>query len=112
MGRPAGSPLFAMNIALHVPEDWVLKQNRRRYVFMDALSPKIRQLSDAVHGSPRLYNSFHATLHKGLYNTKILYGLRAIDIDKPLRDGIVVSIRPRIIVGEGEDSYEKTDLYP
>jgi hypothetical protein len=36
----------------------------------------------------------------------------AIDIDKPLRDDAVVAIRPKIIVGEGEDSYEKTDLYP
>jgi hypothetical protein len=76
------------------------------------VSSKVRQMSNEVHGSLRLYNSFHVTLSKGLYNTKVIYGVRAIDIDKPLRDDIAVSIRPKIIVGEGEDSYEKTPLYP
>jgi hypothetical protein len=94
---------------LYVSEDWVLKQNRHRYVFTDALLPKIRQLSDKAHGSFKLYNNFHAALRRGLYNVSIFYEKRAIDIDKPLRDDIAVSIRPRIIVGEGEDSYEKTD---
>jgi hypothetical protein len=109
MGRPVGSPLFAIDIALHVPEGWVLKHNRRRYVFIDALLSKIHQLSDKAYDSLRLYNNFSTTLHRGLYNTCVFYGKRAIDIDKPLREGVSVSVRPRIIIGEGEDSYEKTD---
>jgi hypothetical protein len=41
-----------------------------------------------------------------MYNTKVLYGLRAIDIDKPQRD-LAVSVELEIIVGEGKDEDEK-----
>jgi hypothetical protein len=41
-----------------------------------------------------------------MYNTKAIYGLRAIDIDKPQKD-LAVSIELEIIVGEGKDEAEK-----
>jgi hypothetical protein len=103
MGRPPAT----INITLYVPEDWTLRQNRRRDVFTDVLSARVRQLSNEAQDAFRLYNSFHTILHRGLYNTKIFYGKRAIDIDKPLRDGTAVSVRLKIIIGEGEDNYEK-----
>jgi hypothetical protein len=104
MARTIGTPLTRTDVKLHIPEDCVMKQGRRRYVFVDVLSPKIRQLSFNVFGSKKLYESYHKILYRELYNMKAFYGLRAIDIDKPMLDGIDVSVQLEIIVGEGEDS--------
>jgi hypothetical protein len=41
-----------------------------------------------------------------MYNTKVFYGLRAIDIDKPQKDS-AVSVELEIVVGEGKDEAEK-----
>jgi hypothetical protein len=41
-----------------------------------------------------------------MYNTKELYGLDAIDIDKPQKD-LAVSVELEIIIGEGNDENEK-----
>lgn len=106
MARTAGSPLNVCLIKIHIPEDWVCKQGRHRYVFVDALSPKVYQLSRRKDGTKTLYNRFHVILTRKLYNLKILYGIRAIDIDQPHIDGFDVSVRLEIIVGDGEDSYE------
>jgi hypothetical protein len=41
-----------------------------------------------------------------MYNTKVLYGLCVIDIDKPQKD-LAVSVELEIVVGEGKDKNEK-----
>jgi hypothetical protein len=107
MARPVGSPSTIGVARLYIPEDWVFRSNRHKYVFIDALSPKVRQLSFSHRCSFKLYQRFHQSLTRGLYNQRTLYGLRAIDIDQPQKEGIAVSVRLEIIVGEGEDSYEQ-----
>jgi hypothetical protein len=90
-----------------MPEDWAVKRGKRRYVFVDALSPKVRQLSVQNDGSLKIYNRFYKTLFKESYNQETIHGLRAIDIDQPQKPGIGVPVRLEIIVGEGTDSYER-----
>jgi hypothetical protein len=55
----------------------------------------------------KLYQRYAKSLERELYNQRTLYGLRAIDIDQPQKEGIAVSVRLEIVVGEGEDSYEQ-----
>jgi hypothetical protein len=102
-----GTPSETGVVKLYIPEDWVARQGRRKYVFVDALLPRIRQLSFHRFGSTKIYHRFIQAIARAIYNQKQLYGLRAIDIDQPQREGIAVSVRLEIIVGEGEDSYEQ-----
>jgi hypothetical protein len=93
-------------VKLFVPEAWVLKSAKRRYVFIDAAQPKIFALSNKAYGSNKLSARFSQLLHRGMYNTKEFYGLRAIDVDKPQKD-LAVSVELEIIIGEGNDENEK-----
>jgi hypothetical protein len=106
VSRPIGTPLVKERIKLFVPEAWVLKSEKRRYIFIDAVQPKIYTLSNSVYNSNKLSARFSQLLHRNMYNTKVLYGLRAIDIDKPQKD-LAVSVELKIIVGEGKDENEK-----
>jgi hypothetical protein len=106
MSRPIGTPLVKERVKLFVPEAWVLKSEERRYIFIDAVQPRIFALSSSVYNSNKLSARFSQLLHRDMYNTKALYGLRAIDIDKPQKD-LAVSVELVIVVGEGEDEAEK-----
>jgi hypothetical protein len=107
MARPVGTPLTSGLMRLHIPEDWVLKQGRHRFVYAEVLSPRIHQVSLQSGGSNKIYHRFIQAVGRELYNQKAMHGLRAIDIDQPQREGIAVSVRLEIIVGEGEDSFEQ-----
>jgi hypothetical protein len=107
MARPVGTPLVNERVKLFVPETWVIKSDKRRYVFIDAAQPKIFTLSNSVYNSNKLSARFSQLLHRNMYNTKILYGLRAIDIDKPQKN-LAVSVELEIVVGEGKDEIEKS----
>jgi hypothetical protein len=93
-------------VKLFVPEAWVLKSEGRRYTFLDALQSKIFTLSNNAYNSNKLSARFSQLLHRNMYNTKVFYGLRAIDIDKPQGD-LAVSVELEIVVGEGKDENEK-----
>jgi hypothetical protein len=93
-------------VELFVPEAWVLASHKRRYVFLDAVHPKITALSKKAYDSNRLSARFSQLLHRGRYNTKVLYGLKAIDIDQPQKD-LALSVVLEIIVGEGQDTARK-----
>jgi hypothetical protein len=107
MARPVGSPLTVGIVKLYIPGDWVLRQGKHRYVFIDAIGQKVSKLSVQICGSTKIYQRFQQALSRERYNQKPLYGLRAIDIDQPQKADIAVSVRLEIIVGEGEDSYER-----
>jgi hypothetical protein len=106
VSRPVGTPLVKDHVKLFVPEAWVLESEKHRYVFIDAVQPKIFALSNSVYNSNKLSARFSQLLHRSMYNTKVLYGLRAMDIDKPQKDA-AVSVELEIIVGEGKDGSEK-----
>jgi hypothetical protein len=106
MSRPAGTPLVKERVKLFIPETWILRSAKRRYVFIDAVQPKIFALSNTVYGSNKLSARFSQLLHRNMYNTTVLYGLRAIDIDKPQKD-LAVSVELEIAIGEGKDENEK-----
>jgi hypothetical protein len=107
MARKIGTPLTESELTVHIPADCILKKGRHRYVFIDVLSPRIYKLSDDTDNSVKLYMRYNQILHRGLYNTKIFYGLRAIDIDAPQEEGRTVSVRLNIIIGEGKDESKK-----
>jgi hypothetical protein len=106
MARPVGTPRVHERVKLFVPEAWVIKSGRYRYIFLDAIQPKISALSISVYNSNKLSARFSQLLHRGMYNTKSIYGLRAIDIDRPQRN-LAVSVELKIIIGEGKDESEK-----
>jgi hypothetical protein len=106
MSRPVGSPLVKERVKLFVPEAWVLYSVGRRYAFVHALQPKIFRLSTRAYNSTKLAARFSQLLYRNMYNTKILYGLLAIDIDKPQKD-LAVSVELEINIGEGKDENEK-----
>jgi hypothetical protein len=106
MARPIGTPLIEERVELFVPEVWVLKSGRRRYVFLDAIQPRITALSKKVYNSNKLSARFSQLLHRNMYNTKIIYGLHVIDIDKPQKD-LAVSVILEIRVSEGQDTTRK-----
>jgi hypothetical protein len=106
MARPFGTPLVRERVKLFVPEEWVVTAGKRRYVYVYAVQPKISALSNSVYNSNKLSARFSQLLHRGLYDTKILYGVRAIDIDAPQGD-LAVSVELEIMVGEGKDEIEK-----
>jgi hypothetical protein len=103
MARPAGTPLVRERVKLFVPEEWVIKSGKRRYIFVNAVQPKIFTLSNSVYNSNKLSARFSQLLHRNMYATKTFYGLRAIDIDTPQK-GAAVSVELEIIVGEGKDT--------
>jgi hypothetical protein len=102
MSRPAGTPLVKERVKLFVPEEWVLRYAKRRYVFIDVVQPKVYALSNTAYSSNKLSARFNQLLHRNRYNTKYIYGLRAIDIDKPQKD-FAVSVELEIVIGEGKD---------
>jgi hypothetical protein len=106
VSRPIGTPLVKERVKLFVPEAWVLESEKHRYIFINAVQAKLFALSNSVYNSNKLSARFSQLLHRGMYNTKVLYGLRAIDIDKPQKD-LAVSVELEIIVGEGKDEDEK-----
>jgi hypothetical protein len=106
VSRPVGTPLVKERVKLFVPEAWVLKSDRHRYIFIDAVQHKIFALSNSVYNSNKLSARFSQLLHRNMYNTKVLYGLNVIDIDKPQKD-LAVSVELVIVVGEGKDESEK-----
>jgi hypothetical protein len=106
MSRPIGTPLVKDRVKLFIPKDWVLKSRQRRYVFVDAMQSKIFALSNTVYNSNKLSARFSQLLHRDMYNITTLYGLRAIDIDKPQKD-VAVSVELEITVGERKDEIEK-----
>jgi hypothetical protein len=107
MGRPFGTPLVKERVKLFVPKEWVVRQAKHRYVFVDVVQPRIiLALSKSAYGSNKLSARFSQSLHRGLYNVKELYGLRAIDIDKPQKD-LAVSVELEIVAGEGKDGNER-----
>jgi hypothetical protein len=93
---------------LHIPEEWVCKQGKHRYVFADAIFQKAYEVSHKCAKSRKVYDRFYQALGRGLYNQTTLYGLRAIDIDQPQKPDLAVSVRLEFIIGEGTDSYEQT----
>jgi hypothetical protein len=105
MSRPAGSPLTESVLKIHIPEEYVLKQGKKRYVFAVVLSSSVYALSKEVTKTNRFYARFHQAVHRDTYNTKIFYGLKAIDIDNP--QDKPVSARLEIIVGKGKDEIIK-----
>jgi hypothetical protein len=107
MARKAGTPLTESELTIHVTKDCVLTDGKRRYVFTDVLSPKIRRLSRNTDGTIRLYTRYSQILYRGVYNVKTFYGLRAIDIDKPQNKERAVSVLLKIITGEGKDEIQK-----
>jgi hypothetical protein len=107
MGRKTGTPLTESELTVYVTEDCVLKSGKRRYVFTDVLSPKIHRLSMDTDGSTKLYIRYSQILHRGLYNTGVFYGLRAIDIDKPQGEERTISARLKVVIGEGENEVKK-----
>jgi hypothetical protein len=106
MSRPIGTPLVKERVKLYVPEAWILKSAKRRYVFINAMQAKIFALSTSMYHSNKLSARFSQLLHRNMYNTKNFYGLLAIDIDTPQKD-LAVSVELEIIVGEGKDENEK-----
>ncbi|GHT59548.1 hypothetical protein FACS1894109_15690 [Spirochaetia bacterium] len=107
MAGKKGTPHGVITLKLHIPEDWVLKKGKVRYVFVDALSPKIWELSKQVDGTQKLAYRFSTILHRGLYSITELFGLRAINIDEPQNSERNVSVQFEIIVGEGKDEVWK-----
>jgi hypothetical protein len=107
LSRPIGTPLVRERVKLFVPEAWVLKSDKRRYVFIEAIQPKIFALSNRAYSSNKLSARFSQLLHRNRYNTQELYGLIAVDIDKPQKD-LAVSVEMEIIIGEGTDENVKT----
>jgi hypothetical protein len=107
MARKIGTPLTESELIIHIAENCVLKDGKHRYVFIDILSPKIYRLSHEVDGSTKLYVRFSQILYRGLYNTEMFYGLRAINIDLPQKEWLV-SVRLKIVIGEGEDEAKES----
>jgi hypothetical protein len=107
MARKTGTPLTESELTIYISSDCVIKNGKHRYVFIDVLSPRIHRLSYDIDNSTRLYTRYNQILHRGLYNIKIFYGLRAIDIDMPQEEARTVSVRLNIITGEGKDEAKK-----
>jgi hypothetical protein len=107
MARKIGTPLTESELTVHISKDCVIKNGKRRYVFTGVLSPRIYRLSYDMDNSTRLYTRYNQILHRGLYNTGIFYGLRAINIDMPQEEDRTVSVRLNIIIGEGKDEAKK-----
>jgi hypothetical protein len=107
MARRTGTPMTESELTIHISKDYVVKNGKRRYVFIDVLSPRIHRLSHDMDNSTKLYARYNQILHRGLYNTKIFYGLRAVDIDMPQEEDRTVSVRLNIIIGEGKDEAKK-----
>jgi hypothetical protein len=107
MARTAGTPLTESELEIHVTKDCVLRDGKRRYVFIDVLSPKIHRLSRALDGTTRLYIRYSQILHREMYNIKMFYGLRAINIDMPQKEEHSISVRLKIVTGEGKDEVQK-----
>jgi hypothetical protein len=106
MARKTGTPLTESEVTVHIPSGCVVKNGKHRYVFTDVLSPRIHRLSYGTDSTARLYTRYSQILRRGLYNTKVFYGLRAIDIDMPQEDH-TVSVQLNIIIGEGKDEAKK-----
>jgi hypothetical protein len=107
MARPVGSPLTKDKVKLFIPEEWVLKDGKRRYVFIGVLQPKVFRLSQNMWKSNKLAARFSQLIHRKLYNLATFYGLCAIDIDEPQRKTCAVSLELTITIGEGQDEVEK-----
>jgi hypothetical protein len=105
MARPVGSALTESVLRIHIPEDWVIPQGKKRYVFASLLSARIITLSKSVLKTAKLYDRYRSALQRNLYNTKEFYGLTIIDIDKP--QDTTVSVKLEIVVGEGKDEFIK-----
>jgi hypothetical protein len=106
MARPFGTSTTKSVITLYIPEDWVFKAARKRYVFLEAVSPKIHQITASVTQSRVMYFRFKQMVGRELYNIAIFYGLQALNIDHPQDDKRNVSIALKIIVGTGQDSLD------
>ena len=63
------------------------------YIFYDHLSSKLRDL-EAVQGivGKDLRNKFYNSYSSNKYNVERLHGLRCIDINKPMKDGVKASL--------------------
>jgi hypothetical protein len=105
MARPVGSALTESVLRIHIPEDWVIPQGKKRYVFASLLSTPITTLSKKVSKTTKFYHRYRVALQRNLYNFQIFYGLKAIDIDNP--QDTVVSAQLEIIVGDGKDEIIK-----
>lgn len=83
MGHPVGKPDIEEYITIPVLNDWVVQTQKSRYVFVGTFLSKIRQLSVARTGTLALYHRVIQTFRRGWYNTAMIYGVEAIDIDNP-----------------------------
>jgi hypothetical protein len=107
MARRIGTPLTESELKIHITKDCVLRNGKHQYVFIDVLSPKIHQLSHDVDGTTKLYIRYSQILYRGMYNTRSFYGLRAVDIDMPQDEDRTISVRLKIIIGEGKDEAQR-----
>jgi hypothetical protein len=101
MGRPA-VPASVTRITLHVPEDWVIPSEGKRYVFMDLITPLATKTLKEHEGDKKMADRFCQHVHRGQYNLGEKYGLPVIDIDDPNRTE--VSLPLKISVGKGRNT--------
>jgi hypothetical protein len=105
MARQVGGILTESILRIHIPEDWVIPYEKKRYVYTTLLSARIITLSKKVSKTSKFYYRYRIGRQRNLYNNRMLYGLEAIDIDNP--QDITVSAKLEIIVGEGKDEIIK-----
>lgn len=104
MSKPVGTIRTETLVTIYVPKSIVMKSKDKRYVFMVHVQPKVFEASERCTGSRKLYNNFVRAGRKCLYNTVMIYGLEAIDIDTP--QSSLVSARLQFKVVESEDEVE------
>jgi hypothetical protein len=66
--------------------------------------PKVYDISLRSDNNRKLYNSFIRAVRNRLYNTVMIYGLQAINIDEP--QYLLVSVRLKFVVDGRADNIE------
>jgi hypothetical protein len=82
------------------------------YVFVNAISPMVRQLSFAHYGNENFYRHYRKHIDRGEYDTWLLYGLPAFNVDRIYTQFPAPAIKLEIHIGEGINSIEQLPVEP
>lgn len=102
MARPQGTPLTRTVVTIYLDESVIIPWKKKRFVFMQHVHKRVIAL-DATMDDDDLKGRFYACAKRNGYAVTDIYGLQAIDIDKPMVSGSPVSVELMFKVGEGKD---------
>ena len=99
MAGKVGAVHSVEQVTILVPSKNVMRDGKnRRYVFTGTFAAGLRRTEE--NGGLALYMRFKKAIRLGFYNTVELYGMEAIDIDKPQNTKVSVQLVFKIVEKE------------